>query len=251
MIISEGLHEDDLDGVLIPVVSVDEYLGKIDDNSIVVSFFLTDPDASVELSSFIESGPFEILDSDISQSINEDGYYQVFVEMERTREFYDNLRTILDAVNSLTKDHDWKFMTPRTKGDAFELTPKALDQYLTHSGPVSQEPSPEKEKHDDVAEAIMEYLSNSNATNVKIAGQALIFENHRLHAAHELVTLSDTCLIYHVLDLHNKTPNNDSRIVEAVENISRILGENWDIDAVGKFIVVSNKQNPYKTLLLK
>lgn len=248
--LSEGLHENDLDGVIIPVISIDEYHGKIDDSSIVISFFLTDPNAALDLSSFIESGPFEILDSDVSKAINEDGYYQVFIEMERTDDFFNELKEILMSVNDLSHDLEWSFMTPRTKGEDIPFDEDQLKQYLFYK-PAEPTAEPEDEKTESMTEAVMDFLSNSNAHNVKIIDDSIIFENQYLSSYNKFVTFSDSSLINHILNLSAKKSNVTPSITENMKKLSSILGNEWLIESAGQFILISSDYSPNKILLLK
>lgn len=247
MFLSEGLHEDDLDGVVIPVMSIDEYFGKIDDNSIVVSFFLSDPNAALDLSSFIESGPFELLDSDVSKSINEDGYYQVFVEMDRTDEFYKNLKDIVDALSSLTDIKNWSFMSPRTKGESIEFTPNNVKDKVFVSQTSSAPTGTDQEQ--SMEEALLDHLSHSDATNVKLYDKTIVIEGRNGSCNNEFVTFSDTSLLYHILSLNSKSPNH--KLTESIHKLENALGPNWSVESAGQFILLSEKSSPSKTILLK
>lgn len=246
MFVSEGLHENDLDGVIIPVISIDEYLGKIEDDSVVISFFLSDPDAALDLSSFIESGPFEILDTDVSKAINEDGYYQVFVEMERSKYFYNNLMDIVDNLKSLTEVSKWSFMSPRTKGEAVSISQSNIDECLFTAPKTKKDP-----RAHTMEEELMDYLSLSDATNVRIADNNIIFENTNLNTVNHFVTFSDSSLVHHILGISNKTPTQSQSIVENINTISSILGPDWLVESAGQFILITSKFDASKTILLK
>lgn len=248
--IFEGLHENDLNGVLIPVISIDEYHGKIDDSSIVISFFLTDPEAALDLSSFIESGPFEILDTDVSKAINEDGYYQVFIEMERTPTLFSDLDEILKAIESLSHDIDWTFMSPRTKGDAVPFTKDEMKHFVFH-GSDSPVKKTENSEQEDMEEAVLDYLANSNASNVRLIGESIIIEGYNHSLENKFVTFSDLALVNHILGLQTKTPSNSNTITETVRKLSRILGHEWLVESAGQFILISSEYSPQKVLLLK
>ena len=62
----EGLKEGDLEELLIPMISIDEYESKLDDDSIVVAFYVRDRDPSYDLNRFIQKGASAILDTDVS-----------------------------------------------------------------------------------------------------------------------------------------------------------------------------------------
>jgi hypothetical protein len=245
--ISEGLHEDDLDGVLIPVISIDEYHGKIDDLSMVISFFLTDPNAANDLSSFIESGPYNIMDSDVSKSINEDGYYQVFVEMERISHFFYDLQDIVNDLKSLIGNQKWLFMSPKTKGNAIPFTKENIKRYVQYK--PSEEAKTEHEQTMD--EEVMEFLSHTDVKNVKLGNGKLMIEGKHSSATTGFVTFSDMKLLCHILDLHHKPINESTETKMAVKKLSEILGPDCLVETAGQFILVSSSIYPSKVLLLK
>lgn len=249
--ISEGLQVNDLDGVLIPVISIDEYHGKIDDKSIVVSFFLTDPDAAIDLSSFIESGPYDILDTDVSKSINEDGYYQVFIEMERTDHFYYDLKDILDSLDSLSGNLKWTFMAPRSKGDAVPFTEDEIKHKLFYKTIEKPNKDGTSEKSESMEEAVMEFLSHSNASDVRLYESEIVIQNNNLVTENKFVTFSDEGLLNHILGLSVKKNTQNPIIAENVKKLSAILGSDWLVETAGQFILVSSSYSPNKILLLK
>lgn len=245
--ISEGLHVNDLDGVLLPVMSIDEYHGKIDDSSIVVSFFLTDPNAADDLSSFVESGPYSILDADVSKSINDDGYYQVFIEMERISHFYYDLHDITKDIDSLIDGQEWSFMSPETKGEAIPFNKPNVKKFVNYK--PSEETKTKSEETMD--EAVMEFLSDTDAQNVKLDNGNIVIEGKYSSVASKFVTLSDMKLLCHILDLNHKPINESAEYQSKVKSLSNILGSNVIVESAGKFIIVSSSSNPSRVLLLK
>ena len=245
--ISEGLHEDDFGGVLIPVISIDEYHGKIDDASMVIAFFLTDPNAANDLSSFIESGPYSIMDSDVAKSINEDGYYQVFVEMERISHFYYDLQDIIKDLDSLIDGQTWLFMSPDTKGNAVPFNKENIKKYVQYKPSESSKPEPEE----SMDEAVMEFLSHTNAHDVKLGYGKLMIEGKYSSVTSNFVTLSDMKLLDHILDLTHKPINESLESKTIVRKLSDILGPDCLVESAGPFIVISSLSHPSKVLLLK
>ena len=245
--ISEGLHEDDLDGVLIPVISIDEYHGKIDDLSMVISFFLTDPNAAADLSSFIESGPYSIMDSDVSKSINEGGYYQVFVEMERIAHFFYDLQDIIEDLDSLIGNQTWQFMSPATKGAAVPFNKENIKKYVNYK--PSEEAKSEHEQSMD--EEVMEFLSHTDAKDVKLGSGKLVVEGASAKSVNQFVTFSDLKLLCHILDLDQKPKNESVETMKSIQKLTEILGPECIVESAGNFIVVSSALYPSKVLLLK
>lgn len=92
-----------------PIISVDEYTPKIDDNNIVVQFQVLDNfDAAYDLSSFIERSPVDVLDTEAAETPNVDGRYMVFVEFERNGEFPAKLIALIKSIENICPDPGWK-----------------------------------------------------------------------------------------------------------------------------------------------
>jgi hypothetical protein len=109
--ITEDIQYNDLVDLIDPVISIDQYKSKIDDdeNIVVIAFKIKDRDPARDLSQFIETG-HDALDVDISPGPDEDGKYTVFVELKRQHGLYDSIERILRDVQQVDTDIDsWKF----------------------------------------------------------------------------------------------------------------------------------------------
>ena len=73
--LKEGMRENDLDDLVLPLITIDEYVSKIGDDKevIVVGFFVEDEDPANDLSRFIDRSVTNILDTDVSPVPNEEG----------------------------------------------------------------------------------------------------------------------------------------------------------------------------------
>jgi hypothetical protein len=139
----ESLGFKDLDGLLKPTIHVDEFSSKMgdDDDIIVVSFFVRDPQAAKDLMNWFEKGYDFVLDADKSPGEIRPSRYLVFVEIRRRSTAGGNVETLLNDLNTLTEFEDSSAWTMHYKGkeipfsrDAFDatvpLTPKAYrDRY--------------------------------------------------------------------------------------------------------------------------
>ena len=133
----ESLEFKDLDGLMKPTIHVDEFSSKMgdDDDIVVVSFFVRDPQAAKDLMSWFEKGYDFVLDADRSPGEIKPNRYLVYVEMRRRSTAGANVETLLNDLNTLTEFNvdDWT-MHYRGKDipfsrDAFDstvpLTPRA------------------------------------------------------------------------------------------------------------------------------
>ena len=97
-----------------PVVEIDTYTPKIQSDSIVVVVRVDGSfDAGYDFSSFVEKLPFGILDTEVQEVPNTDGFYEIFIEIERNEESPLNICRILKDSSSLCSEGDtpfeWKF----------------------------------------------------------------------------------------------------------------------------------------------
>lgn len=150
--ITEGLQTHDLDYLIMPLISIDEYESKIDDRkAIVVGFYVTDSDPANELSKFIEKGVVPVLDTEVSPAPTEDGYYLVFIEMDRDDKFVKNILKLTDSITNLTNIDSWEFSPYHSDDDEnFPLTAKDLKQQI-NLDPESVEIT-DDEEDDDTAD---------------------------------------------------------------------------------------------------
>ncbi len=88
----QGLRPNILHDLVYPIISIDEYEPKINQDNIVVMFqVLNNYDAAYDLSSFIEKTSKNAIDTEAAETPNLDGRYTVFVEMPRNVEFPEAL----------------------------------------------------------------------------------------------------------------------------------------------------------------
>jgi hypothetical protein len=74
-----------MEGLIKPTIHIDEFTSKMgdDDDIIVISFFVRNPDAAKDLMNWFERGYDWVLDASVSEGELEAGKYLVFVEMNR------------------------------------------------------------------------------------------------------------------------------------------------------------------------
>jgi hypothetical protein len=139
----ESLGFKDLDGLMKPTIHVDEFSSKMgdDDDIIVVSFFVRDPQAAKDLMNWFEKGYDFVLDADRSPGEIKPNRYLVYVEIRRRSTAGGNVETLLNDLNTLTEFEDNSAWTMHYKGkeipfsrDTFDstvpLTPKQYrDRY--------------------------------------------------------------------------------------------------------------------------
>jgi hypothetical protein len=110
-ILTEGLRFGDLKDFVSDVFTVDHFRSKMgeDKDIVVIGFRVKEKHPAIDLMEFIEKGYKFILDGDMSSGEEQDGQYQVFVEIERTPNLPGQLRELLSGVGQLCGCYEWKF----------------------------------------------------------------------------------------------------------------------------------------------
>lgn len=101
----ESLSFKDMEGLIKPTIHVDEFSSKMgdDDDIIVISFFMRDPQAAKDLMSWFEKGYDFVLDADRSPGEVKPGRYLVYVEIRRRSTAGANVEQLLNDLNTLTE----------------------------------------------------------------------------------------------------------------------------------------------------
>lgn len=129
------LKANDLQNMIYPIISVDEYQPKMNDENIVVCFQVLDSyDAAYDLSSFLEKCPVDILDTEAPETPNLDGRYNVFVEFAREMDFPKKFNEMIEDIERLSNKQSWQIQAykindpmkyePEILVDAIRLAPK-------------------------------------------------------------------------------------------------------------------------------
>ena len=134
VIINEGLDYHDLEGQLLPQVTVDEYaahMGK-DSEIVTLAFTIKNKQAGDDLCDWFERGYDFVLDSQVSEGEISPGKYLVFVEMNRRSSVPSRIIELLKDLKTLTdmKLTDWTIMVD---GEEYEPTEEVLKQVIAMS----------------------------------------------------------------------------------------------------------------------
>jgi hypothetical protein len=133
-ILNESLDYHDLEGQMLPIVSVDEYaahMGK-DSEIVTLAFTIKSEAAANDLVDWFERGYDWVLDAQVSEGEVKPGQYLVFVEMNRRTSVPKRIIELLDDLETLTAlpVKDWTIVV-----DDEEYSPEedVLKQVITIS----------------------------------------------------------------------------------------------------------------------
>lgn len=133
-ILKEGLDYHDLEGMMDPTISVDEYSAKMgkDSEIVTLSFIVYSEMAGRDLAEWFERGYDWVLDASISEGELAPGKWIVFVEMNRRSTAPEHIIELLNDLKTLTNLDitDW---TVVVDDEEHEPDAKVLKQVITIS----------------------------------------------------------------------------------------------------------------------
>ena len=104
----EGMWANDLEDLIQPLVSIDEYESKIDEDAIAIGFYINDKEAADDLNRFIQKSAVPLIDSDVSPAPDQRGYYIVFAELSANDRFVENLCHLCEEVGQIGAITEWQ-----------------------------------------------------------------------------------------------------------------------------------------------
>ena len=133
-ILNEGLNYHDLEGIVDPKVSVDEYsaqMGK-DSDIVTVAFTVSNKQAGEDLSDWFERGYDWVLDAQVSDGEVSPGKYLVFVEFYRRNSVPAKIIEMLDDLKTLT-DRDTSEYKIKVDGKLYSPKEELLKEVIVTS----------------------------------------------------------------------------------------------------------------------
>lgn len=224
-----GLRQEVLRDLIFPIISIDEYTPKMDESNIVVLFqVLQSYDAAYDLSSFIERSPENVVDTEVNETPNVDGRYNVFVEFERTLEFPIKFLQLLKDIENICPNPGWKLQLYKIN-DPIDVDPELLGQDLMLS---TEE---EIKEFFDYA-ALEVYIIKENKKINSIHFNSIFGNNIRFEYISSVLNESDYSNILNSgLELDNTTL---SRTLGEGEYTVMRKGDRYYVGREGKFVVL-------------
>lgn len=149
-LIYEGLDFNDMEGQVIPLVTVDEYAAKMgkDSDIVTVSFIVKSEAAGNDLVDWFERGYDWVLDASVSEGEVETGKWLVFVEMNRRSTVPSRIIELIKDLKTLTglKVGEW---TIQVDDEDYEPEEQILKQVIICN---PNEYKIEKEQEDELNE---------------------------------------------------------------------------------------------------
>ncbi len=233
--LNEGLRVEDLKDLVKSKVSIDEYESKISKDAIVVGFYVEDKDPATDLSSFIEKGAGNILDTEVSPAPDDDGNYLVFVEFMRDEKFPEDVEQVLESLAALTGIQVWQYNAYGHGDEDFDFSRDTITEH------VRLEEQPE-EITDEQLESI-QFFKPSLLDDVEIQGNELTLIKRGNTKVFEQIALGDANLLTHILSLNSKPVLMDRESLRECNALRSMLGTNWDVNKIDNHYILANNED--------
>lgn len=260
--LNEGMLGGDLEDLVLPMLSVDEFASKVGDDAIVFGFYVSDREGAVDLNRFIQKSPLKILDTEISPAPDQRGFYVVFFEVLLNDRLPEVVTELLKEIEPLVMIEKWK-MQIRGQQDLITFSTKTLTKYaqivkkqnakkaeLKANAKPKEEDEPQvakaepkaepekpaaapkgKEAAEALSEQILNFLTPSDLNGAQVIAQKVVFEGRGCRDVFELVafgTISDVSST-----LAESPMDTDLTSVAKEMRITRMLGEGWSVTRIG------------------
>lgn len=246
-----GLLRKDLNDLIVPLIDIDTFESKISNSkAVVLAFYLFEQDPARDLERFIEKGAVDVLDAETSPAPTEDGYYVVFIELDRDDNLPEMVMEIIAAVDNLTNVDQWQFKTLHDKNiydltlenlrDHVNLDPEKVppstddDEEAIKNKAAEEEPEEEPDSEEELAEALVPLLRHGLMDSLQVAGDHLTLRS------------GGQQLTYRVVGIYGTEPSipvttagiGDPMIRESLA-LGRMLGPSYVVEAADHTLLVS------------
>lgn len=256
----EGLGGGDLDDLVLPLVSIDEYTSKLANDSevIVVAFFVDDLDPANDLSKFILKSAVDIIDTDVSPAPNEEGYYVVFVEFTRDKKFTEKMLELIESINNLTQNNKWQF-TPYNSDKLYELDEENLNKKIQLTKKKYDKIQAKKKIKAKLESVDMpkkpnlnEWLKVSLLDDYTIDDEkkSIMFERLGMKEEYFLAAFGDYDKVVEKLKLTEHKLRVDEYTLWKNKPLSNLLGGNYFVSELGDYLLIGNQINEEAVLVL-
>lgn len=210
-----------LKDTILDKITIDHFSPKsgTEEEIIVVAFYAVDKDPAHDLETFLQRSALEIVDVDVSPNPDEDGYYIVFVELEKDRQIVEKISFLIKDIENITGELDWK-VKPYLAVDWYSLDDPEFLKYFIPK---------------DSSEDITEFFSSVPRCNIVVEGHTLNME--RLSA--QIVNFGK----FEELSLDKVVTESVSSMMNTSSEIRYLcecLGSGYEVSVNRNNIVVSN-----------
>ncbi len=231
-----SLKNGDLEGTVLPTVSIDEFepkAGEVEE-VIVIAFYLTDQDPADDLNTFIQRGVIDTLDVCVSPNTDDDGRYLVFVEMERNDTFPEKFQALLKDVENLTGKTEWKIKTYLSDDKEFDYKDPSFYKFIIVN--PDEYVSKDEFMKESIQDKVMSFLQDAHIMYYNFEGNTMTLGTGSRQIVAEVVDIGEYDTVIGRNFLAESAFRLTNRPIEATV-LTGMLGV-YDVMPIGKFLCV-------------
>lgn len=242
--LNEGMWAGDLEDLVLPLITIDEYASELAEPSdpeapITVGFYVKDRDAGLDLSRFLQKSDAEYYDTDLSPAPDQEGYYRVFVEVPYDDNAGDTIEGLLKEISPLVSIKNWRMYVHNHNLMDFaadkvaELVKAGRQIDMKRQQELKAKAEQEKQQTE-----VLEYLVPSALSNATLRGTRLVVETRT----------SERRFVVEALALAEEVETDgavrlDSRSLAECEHLRRMLGEGWIVMKINENFYVQHEDD--------
>lgn len=235
--INEGLRARDLEDLVLPLLSIDQYESKINDDALVVGFYVNDQDPAKDLNRFIQKSAIILLDTDVSPAPNKDGYFMVFIEFMRDEKFPDKLVELCKNLEDLTGVKHWSFKAHHKSG-VHPLTSANVKKLVRLDNRTVKN------------ENMSEFFRYSFLDGVMLENNTITLRSGLWKQTFQLVDFGDVQTVSERNNLDGKPIDLAESQLFYAKQLTRNIGWEWVIQSIGGDMIL-NHPTSEKVMLLR
>lgn len=156
-ILTEGLDYKDLQGQIVPKITIDKYEAKMgsDDEIVTLSMVVKSNSASEDLVDWFERGYDWVLDGKVSDGELTTGKYVIFLELDRRTKVPERVVELVEDLETLTglTVEDWSM---EIDGQEYPLDAEKIRELIPLSPHSYREMHPEDEEEEETEDELNE-----------------------------------------------------------------------------------------------
>lgn len=226
----EGMRAGDLNDLVLPLISVDEYESKIDALAVAIGFYVHDEEAAGDLNRFLQKSPVDLLSSEVSPAPDQHGYFIIFIEMMPNARIGHNLADLLSEIETLCGITQWKLRV-RKNDDLIAFSPANFITALKIARRTDES-------------VILDFLVPSVLENATIQDGRLILEGAgRSRSCRVSGRVAGFGSYAKLLQRHNligEPVGTDLAQIVRCNRMSALLGEGWSTLAIKRNLLIQH-----------
>lgn len=238
-----GLKRNSLRDTVLSRISLDEFEPKTGDieDVIVLGFRTTEESPGKDLYNFINNSYIEVRDVEVSPNPNPEGYFLVFVELDRVQGVLETIRELVRDIENVSGKLKWKVSTHIMDDEYLPLFDSEIENYVfqTPEEYMSKDDYEQQNAEPEMEEGLYNFFRSSSLDDLQINEQNITLVKGRNSATFEVIGFGEAAEVMKNIGISEsaiKPLDRTHKIFNAM------LGEMKSLP-IGDFVVIYHPEN--------